>query len=423
MEKTVVLIGGGGREHAIAAALRRSSKVGKIYAIPGNAGIRQVAECVEGDVMDFAFILEFCRKVKADYVFVSPDDPLAGGLVDILIAEGIKAFGPVKDCAVIESSKVFSKNFMKKHNIPTADYEVFEDYSKALEYVAGADYPLVIKADGLALGKGVIICRDYKSAEEALKSIMLDKVFKDAGRRVVAEEYLTGHEVSLLIFCDGEHYKLMPSSQDYKKAFDGDKGLNTGGMGAVSPSPYFTEDVRHRVIKEIVEPTVRGLSEEGRIFKGVLYFGLMLTEKGPKVLEYNARFGDPETQVILPKLKTDLIDIMEACISGTLDKTDIEWEECAAVTVVAASDGYPGKVIKGIKIVIVPVVDTFIYHSGTVIRNNELLTNGGRVLSVCAKGRSIEQAREKAYEGIEGVYFAGMQYRHDIALFTEKEHV
>lgn len=419
MKNTVVVIGGGGREHAITAALKKSEHVGKIYALPGNAGISKIAECVGISVMDFERIKEFCKSVKADMVFVAPDDPLAGGLVDELMSVGIRAFGPTKASAIIEGSKVFAKDFMKKYGIPTAQYETFDNFERAVKYVETACHPLVVKADGLALGKGVIICNSVEESKKALTDIMHDMVFKSAGNSVVIEEFLKGPEVSLLAFCDGEHYSLMPSSQDYKKAYDGDKGLNTGGMGAVSPSPYFNENIKEEVVKNIVEPTVNGMKAEGRAFHGVLYFGLILTAKGVKVLEYNARFGDPETQVVLPKLQSDLLSIMNACIDGKLNELNIEWENTATVAVVAASGGYPSNVVKGYEVYIKDIDGCYIYHSGTAFKDGKMVTNGGRVLCVCAAGKTLKEARTKAYYGVRGITFEGMRYRSDIADFRE----
>ena len=418
----IAVIGSGGREHAICHFLSKSPKIGMLFCIPGNAGISEIAECAPIDVMDFEEILKFIGENDVDLVFVAPDNPLAAGLVDCLTENGIPAFGPDKKAAVIEGSKAFAKDFMKRNCIPTADYEIFDDYDKARTYVKTAKYPIVIKADGLALGKGVIICENVAEAEKALEETMMFKVFKDAGNKVVIEEFLTGHEMSLFVFTDGVHYSLMPSVQDYKKAFNGDKGPNTGGMGAITPSPYFTEMLKNRVIKEIIEPTITAMREEGRTFKGVLYFGLMVNGDKAKVLEYNARFGDPETQVLLPLLKTDFVDIIVSVIDGNLNEIDIEWEDKACAGVVLASGGYPTDVVKGYPITIGDVQDAMVFHAGTDFDENEqLVTNGGRVFCVSAKADTLSGAVKKAYSEAAKISFKDMRKRDDIGLVAFKE--
>lgn len=413
----VLVVGGGGREHAICAKLIESDKVSKLFCLPGNAGILKIAETVDISVMDFKSIVDFSIKNKIDLCFVAPDDPLSGGLVDILMENNIMAFGPSKAAAIIEGSKSFSKDFMKRHNIPTASYEVFSEYDQALSYIKDAEYPLVVKADGLALGKGVIICHDYDCAKAALDDMMLLKAFGNAGNKVVIEEFMEGKEVSLLAFTDGVNYSLMPSSQDHKKVYDNDEGLNTGGMGAFTPSVAFNEDIRIETIKKVVIPTIDGMRAEGRLFKGVIYFGLMLTKKGIRVLEYNARFGDPETQAVLPLLKTDFIDIILAIINGKLDTIDIEWEDKAAICVILASGGYPKDYKKCIDINIGDIdYNVSLYHSGTKIVDNQLVTNGGRVIGVVAKGDTIDMARQVVYNNIKKIHFNGMHYRTDIGI-------
>ena len=415
MKKNILIVGGGGREHAIAWKLRRSAQVGKIYCAPGNAGIAEIAENVDISATDLDGIVDFVLKHSDIYMtVVAPDDPLALGLVDRLEAKGLRAFGPRSEAAVIEASKVFSKGLMKKYGIPTADYETFDDYEKAREYIETCKLPVVIKADGLALGKGVLICPTRREAFDGLKEIMEDKAFGNAGRRVVIEEFLTGFEVSVLAFTDGETVVPMVSSQDHKRALDGDKGLNTGGMGTFSPSLKYTPDMAAEAYESIFVPTVRAMKAENRTFKGVLYFGLMVCPDGIKVLEYNARFGDPETQVVLPRLKNDLFEIFEACIDGTLDKIKFMWSDEACVCVVAASGGYPLKYQKGIPIRIGDVGDCMLFHAGTAVSNGQLVTNGGRVIGVTAMGRNLAEARTKAYKGISNIYFDGMHYRRDI---------
>lgn len=414
----ILIVGGGGREHAIAHTLARSAKAGKLYCVPGNAGIAELAECHNDiKVMDFDKIVEFLRSHQdIDFVIVAPDDPLAAGLVDRLESEGFAAFGPKANAAIIEGSKAFSKHLMKKYNIPTAGYEVFEDYDLAVAYLQSVSYPRVVKADGLALGKGVIICNTQAEALEAVKDMMIGKRFGEAGGRVVIEEFLTGYEVSVLAFSDGKTLVTMPSSQDHKRIFDNDMGPNTGGMGTFSPSDKFGPDMMARSYDEIFLPTIRALEAEGRLFKGVIFFGLMIDGDNIKVLEYNARFGDPETQSVLPKLKTDLIDIMLAVIHGRLDKINIEWDDKFGVCVVMASGGYPADYAKGIPITIDGLDDgVTIFHSGTALdADGQLVTNGGRVLGVTAFGDSMAEARRIAYRNVKKVKFEGAHYRTDI---------
>lgn len=416
----ILVIGGGGREHAIIWKLKQSKNCGKVYCIPGNAGISELAECrYDIKVSDTCKILNFLNEHKnIGLTVVAPDDPLANGLVDRLEENGHRAFGPKAEAAIIEGSKAFSKRLMKKYNIPTAEYEVFTDYCKAAEYIKTQKYPLVIKADGLALGKGVIICENLEQAEQALKDIMVTSVFGKAGSAVVVEEFLTGREVSVLCFTDGKTVVPMVSSQDHKRALDGDKGLNTGGMGTFSPSKIYSQEMAEYAEKNIFYPTIRAMEKEGRLFKGVLYFGLMVTKDGIKVLEYNARFGDPETQVILPRLKTDLIDIFNACIDGSLDKLNIEWDDSECVCVILASKGYPQSYPKGIKIDIGNIDSgIMLFHAGTAFDGGgNLITAGGRVIGVTAKGKSIEEARAKAYKNAEKVNFEGKHYRRDIGI-------
>lgn len=413
----ILVVGGGGREHAIIKKLSESKYRPELICAPGNAGIASLAECVNIKATDVQGIVSLAQERKVDLVFVAPDDPLMLGAVDRLNERGIRAFGPKQNAAIIEGSKAFSKELMKKYSIPTADYETFSDADEALAYIRSKNsYPAVIKADGLALGKGVIIAQDYAEAEKAVNDIMRDKVFGESGNKVVIEEFLTGHEVSVLAFCDGQTVVPMVSAQDHKRAFDGDKGLNTGGMGAFSPSRYYTEDVAKQTYDRIIRPTVDALIKEGRPFKGVIYFGLMLTKDGPKVIEYNARFGDPETQAVLPRLKTDFIDIINAVIDGTLDKINIEWSDDAAACIVLASGGYPVAYEKGKKIEGLSSVpkDVYVYHAGTKFDGDEIVTSGGRVLGVTAKGETLEKALEKAYAAVEKIHFDKMFYRRDI---------
>ena len=414
----VLIVGGGGREHAIAAAAARSPRVDKLYCVPGNAGIAELAECEDIKVMEFESVVRFAKEKEVDLVIVGPDDPLVGGLVDELNAAGIRAFGPDKKAAILEGSKAFSKELMKKYGIPTAEYEVFTKAADALKYLDSAKIPVVVKADGLALGKGVLICNTLKEARNAVKEIMLDRKFGTAGNKVVIEEFITGHEVSVLSFCDGKTVKIMSSAQDHKRAGDGDTGLNTGGMGTFSPSPFFTKSIETYCMKNIFKPTVEAMSSEGRPFRGVIFFGLMLTEDGPKVLEYNARFGDPEAQVVLPRMKNDIIDVMEACIDGKLGKVKLEFEDNAAVCVVLAEEGYPVKYTKGH---VISGLDEFkrkrnyfCFHAGTRKSSKGIVTNGGRVLGVTALGTDLKKARANAYKATEWISFEGKYMRHDI---------
>lgn len=415
----ILVVGGGGREHAIIRKLKESPKAEKIYCAPGNGGISKDAECVNIAVSDINGIVNFSKENSIDLVFVAPDDPLAAGMVNVLEDAGIRAFGPRAEAAVIESSKVFSKNLMKKYHIPTAGYEVFDDPAKALSFIKSKNsYPSVIKADGLALGKGVIIAAGYGEAEDAIKTIMEDRKFGDSGNKVVIEEFLTGPEVSVLAFTDGKCVKPMVSSKDHKRALDGDKGLNTGGMGTISPNPYYTKDIADTCMKTIFLPTMNAMNREGRAFKGCLYFGLMLTKDGPKVIEYNSRFGDPETQVVLPRLKTDFVDIIEAVIDGRLNDQTIEWSGDACACVVMASGGYPVKYKKGIEITGLDqngqLDGVTVYHAGTAFRNGKFYTDGGRVLGVTALGKDLPQALEKAYAGVDKIHFDGAHFRKDI---------
>lgn len=416
---SVLVIGGGGREHAICVALAKSPKTGKLYCIPGNAGISQVAECVPSiGVMEFDKIADFVAAHKdITMTVVAPDDPLAAGLVDYLEERGFRAFGPRANAAIIEGSKAFSKHLMTKYGIPTADYREFTDYEEAAEYVKTAEYPLVVKADGLALGKGVIICQTVPEGEDAVREMMVDKKFKDAGSKIIVEEFLTGKEVSVLCFTDGQTIVPMVSSQDHKRAHDNDEGLNTGGMGTFSPSKVYTSQLADDVYRDIILPTMNAMNCEGRPFKGVLYFGLMITKKGAKVLEYNARFGDPETQVVLPRLKTDLYEIFDAIIDTRLSDIDIEWTDDACVCVILASGGYPESYKKGVPITIGKLPKGIVlYHAGTTFKDGRLVTSGGRVIGVTAKGKDIEEARKKAYDAIKDIHFDGMFYRRDIGI-------
>ena len=415
----ILMVGGGGREHALIKALKKSPRAEKIFCAPGNGGISKDAVCRQVDPMDLEGIVDLAKTEKIDLVFVAPDDPLAAGLVDKLAAAGIRAFGPSGAAAQIEASKVFSKNLMKKYGIPTAAYEVFDAAEQALAYIREQNsYPAVVKADGLALGKGVIICEDYAAAEEAVRSIMLDKKFGASGNRVVVEQFITGPEVSVLAFTDGKTVKPMVSSMDHKRIFDGNRGPNTGGMGTISPNPFYTDEMAERCMREIFLPTIKAMEAEGRPFKGCLYFGLMLTVDGPKVIEYNARFGDPEAQVVLPRLQTDLVDIAEAVIDGKLAELDIQWQPGAAACVVMASGGYPGSYEKGIEIRGLDesgqVPGATVYHAGTALQTGRFVTAGGRVLGVTATGETLEQALEKAYDAVERISFTGAHYRKDI---------
>lgn len=416
----VLLIGGGGREHALAWKILQSPKVEKLYCAPGNGGIAALAECVPIKAMDIEGIVEFAKNEKVDMVVVAPDDPLGAGMVDALEAAGIRAFGPTRAAAAIESSKVFAKNLMKKYNIPTAAYEVFDNCDEALAYLSKISYPVAVKADGLALGKGVVLAYSYDEAAKAVKEMMSDKVFGSAGDRIVIEEFLTGPEVSILAFTDGKTLVPMVSSQDHKRALDNDKGLNTGGMGTFAPSKLYTEEVNDYCTKHIFMPTVEAMNKEGRKFKGILYFGLMLTKDGPKVLEYNARFGDPETQVVLPHLKTDIIEIFDAIIDERLDTVNIEWENNAAVCVILASGGYPEKYRTGFEITGISDAEkdpsVIVFHAGTKLDSGKLYTAGGRVLGVTAVADTIDNARQKAYAAVEKINFEGKHYRTDIGI-------
>lgn len=420
----VLVIGNGGREHAIVAALSKSPSVDKIYCMKGNAGIAQLAECVNVDYCDLKAVGDWVDAHKdVEYTVIAPDDPLALGLADELESRGHRVFGPNKKAAEIESSKAFAKALMKKYGIPTAAYEIFDDYEKALAYVEKGKFPVVLKADGLALGKGVLICENLQQARDGLRQIMLDKAFGAAGNKVVVEEFLTGkeftpgEEVSVLTFTDGKTIVPMIPSCDHKRALDGDKGLNTGGMGTFTPCPFYTQEIADEVMEKILLPTVRAVNAEGRPFKGVLYFGLMRTPDGMKVVEYNARFGDPETQVVLPMLKTDLMEIFQAITDERLSDVKIEWEEGACVCVVLASGGYPKNYAKGKEITIGDLdKDVFLYHAGTASDNGVLKTSGGRVLGVCAKGKTVKEARAKAYANVKKISFEGMQYRTDIGI-------
>lgn len=416
----VLIIGGGGREHAIAVSMKKSRRVDKLYCVPGNAGIAEIAECEPSiGVMEFDKIVAYAKEKQVDLVFVAPDDPLVGGLVDVLKEAGFRVFGPDKKAAILEGSKAFSKDLMKKYNIPTAAYETFDDPEKALAYLETAEMPIVLKADGLALGKGVLICNTLEEARAGVKEIMLDKHFGSAGNRMVIEEFMTGREVSVLSFVDGKTIKPMTSAQDHKRAKDGDEGLNTGGMGNFSPSPFYTEEVDEFCKKYIYQATVDAMAKEGREFKGVIFFGLMLTPKGPRVLEYNARFGDPEAQVVLCRMENDIMDVVDACIDGTLDKVDLKFEDNAAVCVVLASDGYPVSYKKGFPITGLENFKGkdgyYCFHAGTKFdAEGRVVTNGGRVLGITAKGKDLKEARKKAYEATEWVSFENKYMRHDI---------
>ena len=415
----VLLVGGGGREHAIATALVRSSRVDKLYCAPGNAGIARIAECVPIGVMEFEKLTAFAREKAIDLTVISMDDPLCAGIADAFEAAGLRVFGTRKNAAIIEGSKAFSKDLMKKYGIPTAAYEIFDDAEKALAYLETSRYPIVLKASGLALGKGVLICEDREQARAGIAELMVDKKFGTAGDQIVIEEFMTGREVSALAFVDGKHYKLMTSSQDHKRIGDGDTGLNTGGMGTFSPSPFYTEEVHRFCEEHIYQKTVDAMAAEGRPFTGVLYFGLMLTQDGPKVLEYNTRFGDPETQVVLPRMKTDIVDVMDACIDGTLDQIDLEFYDNAAVCVVLASGGYPQSYEKGKVITGLERFDNadgyYCFHAGTKFDDNgNVVTSGGRVLGVTAVGPTLKEAGAAAYEAAGWIHFDGQYMRHDI---------
>ena len=414
----VLIVGSGGREHALAWKVAQSPRVDKIYCAPGNAGIAEYAECVPITAMEFDKLAAFAKEQAVDLTIVGMDDPLVGGIVDAFEAQGLRVFGPRKNAAILEGSKAFSKDLMKKYQIPTAAYETFDSAEAALAYLETADFPIVLKADGLALGKGVLICQNLDEAKEGVKEIMTDKKFGSAGNRLVVEEFMTGREVSVLSFVDGKTNKTMTSAQDHKRAGDGDTGLNTGGMGTFSPSPFYTDEVDDFCKKYIYQATVDAMAKEGREFKGIIFFGLMLTEKGPRVLEYNARFGDPEAQVVLPRMKNDLVDVCEACIDGKLDEIDLQFEDNAAVCVVLASEGYPVKYEKGLPI---RGLENFkdregyyVFHAGTKFDGDTIVTNGGRVLGVTAKGENLKAARANAYEAVKWIDFDNKYYRHDI---------
>lgn len=415
----VLVVGSGGREHAIVTSVAKSPRVDKIYCAPGNAGIAALAECVPIGAMEFDKLVAFAKEKEIDFTIIGMDDPLVGGIVDVFEAEGLRVFGPRKNAAILEGSKAFSKDLMKKYNIPTAAYENFTDPKAAIAYLEQAKFPIVLKADGLALGKGVLICENLDEAKAGVKEIMEDKKFGASGNTMVIEEFMTGREVSVLSFVDGKTIKIMSSAQDHKRAKDGDQGLNTGGMGNFSPSPFYTEEVDDFCKKYIYQATVDAMAKEGRPFTGVIFFGLMLTEDGPKVLEYNARFGDPEAQVVLPRMKNDIIDVMEACVDGKLDTVDLQFEDNAAVCVVLASDGYPVSYEKGFEIKGLENFDGkdgyYCFHAGTKFdENGKIVTNGGRVLGVTAKGATLKEARANAYAATEWVDFANKYMRHDI---------
>ena len=421
----ILVVGGGGREHAIVKKLAQSKKNPKIYVAPGNAGTEEIATNVAISVMDFDALVDFAKKEKIDLTVVGMDDPLVGGIVDRFEAEGLRVFGPRKNAAILEGSKAFSKDLMKKYGIPTAAYENFNDPQKALKYLETANYPIVLKADGLALGKGVLICKTFEEAKSGIEELMIDKSFGDAGNTIVIEEFLQGREVSVLSFVDGTHYALMTSAQDHKRAKDGDEGLNTGGMGTFSPSPFYTEEVDRYCKEHIYQKTVDAMRAEGREFKGIIFYGLMLTKSGVKVLEYNARFGDPETQVVLPRMENDIIDVFEACIDGCLDKIDLKFEDNAAVCVVLASDGYPLKYEKGKKITGLEnfegKTDIFAFHAGTKKVNGDVVTNGGRVLGITATAPTLKEARDKAYEATKLVEFENKYMRNDIGMSIDSK--
>ena len=414
----ILIVGSGGREHAIATAVAKSPRADKIYCAPGNAGIAQIAECVPIGAMEFDKLTAFAREKAIDLTIVGMDDPLVGGLVDEMEAAGLRVFGPRKNAAILEGSKAFSKDLMKKYKIPTAAYENFDDPNKALAYLETAKMPVVLKADGLALGKGVLICNTLKEAKEGVRTIMEDKKFGAAGNRMVIEEFMTGREVSVLSFVDGRTIRIMSSAQDHKRALDGDQGLNTGGMGTFSPSPFYTDEVDAFCRRHIYQATVDAMAAEGRPFKGVIFFGLMLTQDGPKVLEYNARFGDPEAQVVLPRMKNDMLEVVEACIDGRLDQMELEFENNAAVCVVLASEGYPVSYEKGFEITGLESFENkdgyYCFHAGTKSEDGKIVTNGGRVLGVTAKGETLQDARANAYEAARWVHFDHQYMRHDI---------
>lgn len=414
----VLVVGGGGREHALVRKIKESKKVDEIFCTPGNGGISYDAKCFDVAATDIEGVVNLAKEIKADLVVVAPDDPLVAGMVDALNEAGFKTFGPRANAAIIEGSKVFSKELMQKYNIPTAEYKVFGNAEEAIEYIKERnEFPTVIKADGLALGKGVIIPENLDDAIAGVKEIMEDKIFGASGNNIVVEEFLTGPEVSVLAFTDGKCVKPMVSSMDHKRALDGDKGLNTGGMGTVSPNPYYTQEVAKECMDKIFMPTINAMNNEGRTFKGCLYFGLMITPKGPKVIEYNCRFGDPETQVVLPRLKTDIVDIFEAIDNETLSDLDVEWSDDACACVIMASGGYPKSYPKGIEITGLSngqLDGVTVYHAGTKLQDNKLVTSGGRVLGVTALGDTLENALKKSYDAVEKIHFEGAHYRRDI---------
>ena len=414
----VLIVGSGGREHAIAASVAKSSQVDKIYCAPGNAGIAGVAECVDIQAMEFDRLADFAQENEIDLTIIGMDDPLVGGIVDVFEERGLRVFGPRKKAAIIEGSKAFSKDLMKKYGIPTAAYENFDTPEVALAYLENAKMPIVLKADGLALGKGVLICNTLEEAKAGVKTLMLDKQFGDAGNRIVIEEFITGREVSVLCYCDGTHIKPMTSAQDHKRAKDNDEGLNTGGMGTFSPTPFYDEEIQKFCEEKVFQPTMDAMKAEGRDFVGILFVGLMLTSEGPKVLEYNARFGDPEAQVVLPRMKNDIVDVMNACIDGKLEEIDLQFEDNAAVCVVLASDGYPehyekGKVISGFEN-FEGREGYYVFHAGTKFEGEQIVTNGGRVLGVTAKGADLKEARKNAYAATEWINFENKYMRNDI---------
>lgn len=414
----VLIVGSGGREHAIATSVAKSSQVDKIYCAPGNAGIAGVAECVDIGAMQFDELADFAQEKEIGLTIIGMDDPLVGGIVDVFEERGLRVFGPRKNAAIIEGSKAFSKDLMKKYHIPTASYENFDHPEEALRYLETAKMPIVLKADGLALGKGVLICNTLEEAKEGVKTLMMDKQFGDAGNQIVIEEFMTGREVSVLCYCDGTHIKPMTSAQDHKRAKDNDEGLNTGGMGTFSPSPFYDSEVEKFCEEKVYQPTMDAMKAENRDFVGILFVGLMLTPDGPKVLEYNARFGDPEAQVVLPRMKNDIVDVMNACIDGTLDQVDLQFEDNAAVCIVLASDGYPEhyekeKVITGLEN-FENQEGYYVFHAGTKFKGKDIVTNGGRVLGVTAKGSNLKEARKNAYAATEWISFDNKYMRHDI---------
>ena len=414
----VLIVGGGGREHAIAWKVSKSPRVEKIYCAPGNAGIAEFAECLPIKTDEFDKLADFAEENQIGLTIIGMDEPLANGIVDVFEARGLRVFGPRKNAAIIEGSKVFSKDLMKKYQIPTAAYETFTDPKEAIEYLRASDYPIVVKADGLALGKGALICNSFEEARDSVKALMVDRQFGAAGNSIVVEEFLTGREVSVLCFCDGTTIKTMTSAQDHKRAKDGDEGLNTGGMGTFSPSPFYTAEVDEFCRKYVYQPTMDAMKAEGRDFVGILFVGLILTPKGPKVLEYNARFGDPETQVVLPRMKNDIVDVFEACIDGVLDTVELQFEDNAAVCVILASDGYPEKYEKGF---VIRGLENFkekegyyVFHAGSKFQGSDIVTNGGRVLGVTALGGTLKEARANAYKATEWIDFDNKYMRHDI---------